>query len=136
MNRRKAREFALQQLFQSEFKGEDEQFPFSDTMQSGGKVDEGEKGFTDELVRGTLGHAEEIDSIIQKAADNWEISRMAVVDRNIMRCAVYELVYRKDIPTAVSINEALEIAKKYSSIDSVSFINGLLDKISRTVQKS
>lgn len=92
--------------------------------------------FADELVKGTLGHAHEIDQVIQKAADNWDIGRMAVVDRNILRCAVFELMFRNDIPAAVTINEALEIAKKFSSTDSVSFINGLLDKVAHTIQKT
>ncbi|MBI5100641.1 MAG: transcription antitermination factor NusB [Nitrospirae bacterium] len=134
MNRRKAREHALRQLFRAEFAMEGENNAVPEELSGTAKdVGQGEKGFADELVRGTLGHAEEIDAIIQKAAENWEIGRMAVVDRNILRCAVYELVYRNDIPPAVTINEALEIAKKYSSLDSVSFINGLLDKIAHTV---
>ena len=136
MNRRKAREYALQQLFQSEFSLEGEKLPgpYND-VRPAEEVGKGEKGFGDELVSGTLNHVEEIDNVIRKTADNWDIGRMAVVDRNILRCAIFELIYRKDIPAAVTINEALEIAKKYSSADSVSFINGLLDKIAHTSEK-
>ncbi|MHB8882898.1 MAG: transcription antitermination factor NusB [Thermodesulfovibrionales bacterium] len=136
MNRRKAREFALQQLFQSEYAEGDEWSQDPAVLQPGVKVEEGVRLFADELVKGTLGHAQEIDRIIQKAADNWDIGRMAVVDRNILRCAVFELMFRSDIPAAVTINEALEIAKKFSSADSVSFINGLLDKVAHTIHKT
>ncbi|HUJ90817.1 MAG TPA: transcription antitermination factor NusB, partial [Syntrophorhabdales bacterium] len=69
--------------------------------------------------------------VIQEAAEHWDVRRMAAVDRNILRSAVYEILYRNDIPSAVTMNEALEIAKKYSSLESVPFINGLLDKIAR-----
>lgn len=135
MNRRKAREHALQALFQREFGGAQskllavEELPGDSTEKS-----ETEK-FADELVRGTIGHLEEIDSVLKGAAENWELDRMAAVDRNILRFAVYEIRYRDDIPPAVTINEALEIAKKYSSIESVPFINGLLDKIAKDKEK-
>ena len=79
----------------------------------------------------SMGNIEEIDRVIQGAAEHWDVKRMAAVDRNIPRFTVYEILYRQDIPLAVSINEALEIAKKYSSLESVPFINGLLDKIAR-----
>jgi N utilization substance protein B len=128
MNRRKARECALQILFQKEFTGDREFMP-PDNFWPDRKDKEDLVSFAEELVRGTIEHLEEIDRVIQAAAANWDIKRMAVVDRNILRFAAYEILYRKDIPPAVTINEALEIAKKYSSLESVPFINGLLDKI-------
>ena len=136
MNRRKAREYALQMLFQSEFGGKDEQLISPDDIVPDKKEKEGTKKFAEEIVRGTLGHIAEIDGVIQGAADNWDLNRMAAVDRNILRSAVFEILYREDIPSAVTINEALEIAKKYSSLESVPFINGLLDKIARDRKKT
>ena len=134
MNRRDAREYALQRLFQAEFDGDDT-IPLPEGLQIGSLANSDLKKFAEDLAVGTLDHLGEIDAIIQKAADNWELGRMAVVDRNILRCATYELAFRPDIPTAVTINEALEIAKKYSSLDAVPFINGLLDKIAHTIDK-
>lgn len=122
-------------LFQQEFNREREFIPPQDIW-----PDKEEKkellSFAEELVRGTTGHLEEIDRVIQDAAENWDVKRMAAVDRNILRFAVYEILYRLDIPPAVTINEALEIAKKYSSMESVPFINGLLDKIARDKGKA
>ena len=100
------------------------------------KANEDLRTFARELVSGTLKNLEEIDRVVQEAAENWKMDRMAAVDRNILRCAVYEILFKNDIPAAVTINEALEIAKKYSSLESVSFINGLLDKIAHISEKS
>jgi N utilization substance protein B len=85
--------------------------------------------FADHLVRGTLAHKTEIDNFISKNAINWSIERMAVIDRNILRYAVYELLYEDVIPPKVTINEALDISKKYSTLKSSAFINGILDHI-------
>ncbi len=95
-----------------------------------GNAEEDEvKEFTRDIVSNTLNNIKEIDEILKKAAENWSIERMAIIDRNILRAAAYELCYRTDIPCSVVINEALEIAKKYSTEESAPFINGLLDKI-------
>ena len=91
--------------------------------------------FAEHLVRGTLGHKDEIDAFIATNAINWRIERMAVVDRNILRYAVYELLYEKSIPPKVTINEALDIAKKYGTPKSSSFINGILDHIHHTIKQ-
>ena len=85
--------------------------------------------FAEQLVRGTLAHREEIDAFIIRHAINWTIDRMAVIDRNILRYAVYELLYEDVIPPKVTINEALDISKKYSTPKSSAFINGILDNI-------
>lgn len=85
--------------------------------------------FADKLIRGTLEHRDALDARIMAHAQNWELHRMAIVDRNILRLAVYEMLYREDIPPIVSINEAVDIAKKFSTQDSGKFVNGLLDKI-------
>ena len=85
--------------------------------------------FAEPLIRGTLEHRNEIDEQIKKHAKNWELHRMAVVDRNVLRLAIYEMLHREDIPPVVSINEAVDIAKKFSTEDSGKFVNGILDKI-------
>lgn len=85
--------------------------------------------FADPLIRGALEHRDQLDEIIKKHAKNWELHRIAVVDRNILRLAIYEMLYREDIPPIVSINEAVDIAKKFSTQDSGKFVNGILDKV-------
>ncbi|HNQ87426.1 MAG TPA: transcription antitermination factor NusB [Verrucomicrobiota bacterium] len=85
--------------------------------------------FADPLIRGTLEHRDEIDAQIQRVARNWDLHRMAVVDRNILRLAIFEMLHREDIPPVVSINEAIDIAKRFSTPDSGKFVNGILDKI-------
>jgi N utilization substance protein B len=85
--------------------------------------------FADPLIRGTLEHRDEVDGIIKKHAINWELHRIAAVDRNVLRLAIYEMLHRDDIPPVVSINEAVDIAKKFSTQDSGKFVNGILDKV-------
>lgn len=85
--------------------------------------------FADPLIRGTLEHQNELDVVIKKYAKNWDLHRMAVVDRNVLRLAIYEMLHRDDIPPVVSINEAVDIAKKFSTEDSGKFVNGILDKV-------
>jgi N utilization substance protein B len=130
--RRKARELAVQLLYQHDLAKEDpeegmrlfwEYFP----------VDIEAREFCTQLVLGTLDRLVVIDELLSEASENWSLNRMSVVDRNILRLATYELVDRPDIPPSVSLNEAIEIAKKYSSPDAAVFINGVLDRIKRTV---
>jgi len=85
--------------------------------------------FADPLIRGTLDHRDEADGVIKKHAKNWDLHRIAAVDRNILRLAIYEMLHRLDIPPVVSINEAVDIAKKFSTQDSGKFVNGILDKV-------
>jgi N utilization substance protein B len=93
-------------------------------------AEEGEmRLFADPLIRGALEHRDAIDEHIKKHAKNWEFHRIAAVDRNIMRLAIYEMLFREDIPPIVSINEAVDIAKKFSTQDSGKFVNGILDKV-------
>jgi N utilization substance protein B len=91
--------------------------------------------FADELIRGALEKRTEVDELIQRHAKNWDMRRMAAVDRNILRLAVYEMLFRNDIPPVVSINEAVDIAKKFSTQDSGKFVNGILDKIRGEVMR-
>lgn len=85
--------------------------------------------FAEPLIKGTLEHRDEADALIKKHARNWELHRIAAVDRNILRLAIYEMLHRDDIPPVVSINEAVDIAKKFSTQDSGKFVNGILDKV-------
>ena len=85
--------------------------------------------FAEPLIRGVLEHREAIDERIKKFAKNWDFHRIAAVDRNIMRLAIFEMLHRDDIPPVVSINEAVDIAKKFSTQDSGKFVNGILDKV-------
>jgi N utilization substance protein B len=85
--------------------------------------------FADPLIRGAIQHRDELDAKICQYAKNWDLHRMAVVDRNVMRLAIYEMLHREDIPPVVSINEAVDIAKKFSTPESGKFVNGILDKV-------
>ncbi len=87
------------------------------------------RAFADPLIKGVLERRGELDECVQAHALNWSLSRMAAVDRNILRLAVYEMLHREDIPPVVSINEAVDVAKKYSTAESGKFVNGILDKI-------
>lgn len=91
--------------------------------------------FADPLIRGAIEHRDECDGIIQKFAQNWSLHRIAAVDRNVLRLAIYEMFHRDDIPPVVSINEAVDIAKKFSTQDSGKFVNGLLDRIKQDVMR-
>ena len=131
MRRRKAREYVLQFLFQSDFGDKGDIGRSLSQFWADKEKDDEVKKFAIEIIKGTISDLDEIDSAINKSAENWVIQRMAAVDRNILRFAVYEVLYRKDIPTAVTINEAIEIAKRYSTSESAAFINGILDKIAK-----
>jgi N utilization substance protein B len=87
------------------------------------------RNFADPLIRGAVEHREESDEVIRKHAKNWELHRIAAVERKILRLAIYEMLHRDDIPPVVSINEAVDIAKKFSTQDSGKFVNGILDKV-------
>lgn len=85
--------------------------------------------FALQLIRGVLDHRDELDAKIKQYVQNWELNRMAVVNRNILRMAIFEMLYRHDIPPVVTIDEAVEIAKKFSTNDSGAFVNGILDRM-------
>ncbi len=132
--RTRAREFALKALYQIEMTKDD--CPDSlDTFWSDHKAEEDVKEFAAGLVSGTMENLKKIDEVIARHTDNWEISRMAKVDRNIIRVAAYELLFRDDIPPKVSINEAVDIAKKYGDMESGKFVNGVLDSIKGEIDK-
>jgi N utilization substance protein B len=135
MKRRKAREYALQLLFQTDFTQGKLNSKDIKEFWSDKKEAKDVKDFTEDLVRGTLGRLNEIDTIIETVTENWLLKRMSAVDRNILRFAAYEILYRKDIPSAVTINEAIEIAKKFSSTEAAPFLNGVLDRLAKEAGK-
>ena len=89
--------------------------------------------FTQELSRKTFSNLREIDEIIRKITENWEFKRIAIIDRNILRFSICELLYFKEIPIKVTIDEAIEIAKKYSTEESGRFVNGILDQVAKDI---
>lgn len=126
--RRKARELALQMLFENDVAGTapDDMFQRSDDLRN---APEGMRDFTKRLVSGTLEHREALDAMISRQADHWRLMRMPIVDRNILRMALFELLHEPDTPRPVVIDEALEIAKRFSTPRSSQFINGILDGV-------
>lgn len=126
--RHRAREYALQLLFQLDLSPQDAEGAVEEFWE-GKRVVEGVREFADELVRGTLASRDAIDGILADAAHNWRVSRMAVVDRNILRLAIFELTGQPDTPHIVIIDEAIELAKKFGDDESGPFVNGLLDAI-------
>lgn len=126
-----AREFALQILYQIDITGDTAETALDNfwLVHKEEGVDEELKAFASNLVKGVILHLEEIDSKISQYAKNWQLERMAVVDRNIMRMGCFELIYCDDIPSKVSINEAVEIAKRFSGLESGKFVNAILDKV-------
>jgi transcription antitermination protein NusB len=126
--RRKARECALQILFQLEFNAAEDEDIIRGYWKHQ-KVSDETREYGNWLVRGIRSGPEAVDGAIQTASEHWRIARMAVVDRNILRIAVYEMLHEKTLVPAIIINEALEIAKKYSGEEASVFINGILDAV-------
>lgn len=131
--RRDAREAAVQYLYQREMQGDQSDQALEEFYEMRGLSPSG-KRFCNELLQGWMQHREEIDEVIAKNARNFEFHRLSAVDRNVLRIACHEILFRSDIPAPVAINEAIEIAKKYSTEDSGKFVNGVLDNIRK--QKS
>jgi transcription antitermination protein NusB len=127
-NRRRARESALQILFQLEFNAAEPEDIIRGFWAHRRAADD-VRDYASWLVRGIRAEAEEVDRAIQEASEHWRIPRMAVVDRNILRIAVYEMLRARTLAPAIVINEAIEIAKIYSGEDSAVFINGILDAV-------
>ena len=128
--RTQSREFALQVLYKIDITKDECDKSLESFWQNNEKeADEGIKEFTARLVKGVLEHLDAIDQHISAHAQNWHLKRMAVVDRNILRLGCFELLYCEDVPPKVSINEAIDLAKKYSGVEAGKFVNGILDKI-------
>ena len=131
--RRKAREYALQMLFQWDITRDTvDQIAanfFENYDEPPAVVD-----FARLLITRTVEHVEEIDAVIRRHAEHWRVDRMAVVDRNLLRLATQEFIYDKETPKTVVINEAIEIARRFSSQESPQFINGILDSIKKELE--
>ena len=132
MKRRIAREKALQSIFQIDM-NETTPKDAIEYVLDGEATDD----YLEKLVEGVTEHIEEMDSILTKHLEKWTIDRLATVDRNILRVAVYEMIYcKEDVPVNVAINEALEIAKIYGDESSSKFINSVLSKVKQTIEES
>jgi transcription antitermination protein NusB len=132
--RRKSRELALQMLFQADLGQQPIEEVRKTFWQGRGDVAPEVKGFAEDLFRIARDRSPEIDKLIENHAENWRMDRMAAVDRNLMRAAVAELLGFPKTPRAVIINEAIEIARKFSSPESVQFINGVLDSVGKEIE--
>lgn len=133
-NRRKSRELAMQALFYMDMSQNDSNEMlerFCNNFTPSRKA----LPFFLKLVKGVIKVKPEIDAIIERFSDNWKLSRITCVDRNIMRIAAYELIWCHDIPPKVSINEAIDIGKKFGTEESGAFINGILDSIRTAIEK-
>lgn len=131
--RRKARECALQMLFQWDIT-HDLIDQIAATFWENQDEDQETRRFAEALANGTVARVERIDAIIAKHAENWRLDRMAVVDRNLLRLATYEFLFDVETPKSVVINEAIEIARRFSAQESPQFINGILDSIRKEVE--
>lgn len=134
--RRKARELALQLLYLLDLRGEADPDPQLPEFWGRHPVDPEVRSFTETLVRGTKLHQPKIDELITQYTEHWGLERMAVVDRNILREGIFELLWMADVPPKVAINEALEVAKKFSTQESSRFINGVLDRVRKELRSS
>ncbi len=129
--RRQARQIAIEYLYQRNLAGESDRPVEEDlaVLPTAEKHAPSARPFAADLVRGVLARIETLDGKIRQYAQNWSLERIAAVDRAILRLAIYEMLFRDDIPPVVSINEAIDLAKEYSSADSGRFVNGILDRV-------
>ena len=133
--RRKSRELAMQMLFQGDLGKQTPEEVRALFWPSRDDVDAETRGFAEDIYRVATERRAEIDALIETHAENWRLERMAVVDRNLLRAAVAELLGCPNTPAAIVINESLEIARRYGAPESVQFLNGVLDAIARSVLK-
>ena len=130
MGRRAAREIAMKLIYQMEIQKDDKEEQLKAVLEEN-IMPEGDRVYIRDVVEGVFGNLEHIDILIEKHAKGWKKNRIAKVDLAILRLSIYEMFYRDDIPVTVSINEAVELAKKFSGEEAGSFVNGILGKISR-----
>jgi N utilization substance protein B len=134
--RRQAREWAVQFLFQTEFNPDDLVPALADFWNDDEKKPaDRDRKYVEEVVRGVIEKRRDVDRTISKYTDNWDVERLGVLDRTVLRVATYEMLFRHDIPPVVSINEAVEIAKAYSGKESGRFVNGVLDKVQKELTR-
>jgi len=135
--RRKSREIALQMLYQMEMTGQPPhevivlyyELASGDDDDKRPEPDASVRPFAEELVNGVFAHRDELDRMIVAASENWRLERMSIIDRNVLRIALYEMLFRLEIPPKVSLNEAIDLGKTFGSPDSGAFINGILDHL-------
>lgn len=130
--RRRSREFALQVLYQLEMTGQDALQALIQ-LRENFSPDEGEDEFAKRIVLGVMERRQEIDRLIEGQSENWRLERMTLVDRNILRIALFELLRCDEIPPKVTLNEAIDLGKRFGSDESGSFINGILDRIQNEI---
>ncbi len=128
-NRRYSRELVIQFLYLTEMNEGEIANQLEAFWENNSCKEEDVQSFTEDILKDIFDHKKEIDAQLEKYSDNWTLSRMAVIDRNLLRMAASELMYSKTVPPKVAIDEAVEIAKKYGTADSPNFINGVLDRI-------
>ncbi|HEY2405707.1 MAG TPA: transcription antitermination factor NusB [Polyangiaceae bacterium] len=134
--RTQAREAALQMLYAVEASGLDVGRAIADFWAELPAEDADGRSYADELVRGVLGELEKTDEEIKKASQNWRLERMTRVDRNVLRIGTWELLWRRDVPRAVILDEAVEIAKRFGTEESGAFVNGVLDRVAENVGRT
>ncbi len=134
-SRRQAREAAVQILYFRDINPHEELEDSLHQFWESQSYDPETQTFAETLARGTLEKRTAIDEQIKKVTENWELDRIAAVDRNVLRLAIYEMMFRDDVPPVVSINEAIEIAKKFSTKESGKFVNGILDRIRKELPR-
>ena len=135
ITRRTCREWAVQLLFQEDLNPAENMDSAFEKFWEGRETDPKARAFTEDLVRGVLEKRREMDRKVTEVAENWDIRRIAIVELNVMRMALYEMLYRKDIPPVVIINEAVDIAKFFGTRESGRFVNGILDRVRKQLDR-
>lgn len=130
--RRRSREFALQVLYQLEITKQNALQAIVQ-LRDHFSPQVGEDEFARRIILGVMDHRQEIDKLIESRSEHWRLDRMSIIDRNILRLAIFELLYCSEIPPKVTLNEAIDLGKRYGSEESGSFINGILDRIQNEV---
>jgi N utilization substance protein B len=125
----------MQILFQLEMNPAEDPAPTMGDFWSERDAERQARHFAEQLVHGVLKHREEIDTVLTESAEHWEIKRMGGIERNVMRVALFEMLHRTDIPPVVSINEAVDIAKYFSTTESGRFVNGILDRVRKSLSR-
>jgi len=133
--RRQSRKRAMQILFELDVNKQDTEVVLRHAWKQQEDLPSSARKFTESLVRGTVEHLKEVDDLIKSYADNWDIKRINGIDKNVMRVALYEMLYCDDIPPVVSINEAVDIAKEYGDVKSGQFVNGILDRARKDLKR-
>lgn len=133
--RRRSRELALQLLYQYEIRREPPETLLQQFWQERPRTDAEIRSYAEALFTGTVAHLGAMDEVISELSLNWKLSRLSLIDKNILRFAIYEIFFREDIPEKVSLDEAIEISRRFSGDDAGAFINGILDSVLKDKQR-